>query len=374
MDPFLLLAVAEGIGPGMVTALLDPDIDAGALRPDPALELPPAARRRLLSPRLEAEAEAWLERAARHGQRVLTRGDDRYPEALRHAPLPPLALFAAGEVDLLARTPSIAVVGSRTPTPYGIAAAHDFCAALAHAGVVLWSGLAFGIDAIAHEAALAAGTPTVAVLAGGLDRPHPAAHEALARRILDARGLCLSESPPERTPTRGHFPRRNRILAGAADAVLVVEAGERSGTLHTARFAADAGRPVFVVPGPYTSPRSRGCHQLLAAGAHVALDPAHLLDELGIHGRLHGDDEAGGRLARSADAQRICAAIEQGPRPIDAIQRETRLTEERFLEVLFELLAEGSLLRLPGELIGLGRSPRANAEPVRAGRGPSAPA
>ncbi|MGA0869585.1 MAG: DNA-processing protein DprA, partial [Planctomycetota bacterium] len=163
-------------------------------------------------------------------------------------------------------------------------------------------------------------------------------------------------------------------LAGAADAVLVVEAGERSGTLHTARFAADAGRPVFVVPGPYTSPRSRGCHQLLAAGAHVALDPAQLLDELGIHGRLSGDDDAGSQLARSADAQRICAAIEQGPRPIDAIQRETRLTEERFLEVLFELLADGSMLRLPGDLIGLGRSPRADAEPVRAGRGPSAPA
>ncbi|MGA0059429.1 MAG: DNA-processing protein DprA, partial [Planctomycetota bacterium] len=245
MDPFLLLAVAEGIGPGMVTALLDPDIGADALRPDAGLDLPPAPRRRLLSGRLRAEAQAWLDKAERHGQQVLTRADARYPGALRHAPLPPLTLFAAGEVDLLARTPSIAVVGSRTPTPYGIAAAHDFCAALARAGVVLWSGLAFGIDAIAHESAHAAGAPTVAVLAGGLDRPHPAAHEALARRILAAQGLCLSESPPERAPTRGHFPRRNRILAGAADAVLVVEAGDRSGTLHTARFAADAGRPVF---------------------------------------------------------------------------------------------------------------------------------
>jgi DNA processing protein len=357
VDPYLLLAVAEGVGPGMVTQLLDPDIGEEALRPFAELELPPAAGLRLRSPRLGDEARTWLQRAERHGQAVVTRGHDAYPERLRHAPLPPLALFAAGEPRILARSPAVAVVGSRTPTSYGIAAATDFTAALARAGVVLWSGLAFGIDAIAHEAALDAGTPTVAVLAGGLDRPHPAAHEPLARRILEAGGLCLSESPPERPPTRGHFPRRNRILAGAVDAVLVVEAGERSGTLHTARFAADAGRPVFVVPGPYTSPRSRGCHQLLAAGAHVAVDPSHLLDELGIHGRLSGDERGGAALARSADEQRILAAVRSGPRPIDAIQRETRLGEERFLEVLFELLADRTLLRLPGDLIGLGRSP-----------------
>jgi DNA processing protein len=355
MNQFLLLAVAEGCGPGMVPALLDPAADPGSLLARPPGDLPAAALRRLAAVDLGRRAQAWLDAARRSGLEVWTPDDPRYPGRLREAPLRPLCLFAGGRGEAAAGR-AVAVVGSRTPTAYGLAATRDFTRACAEAGFAIWSGLAFGVDAAAHEAALEAGAPTVAVLAGGLDRPHPAAHQGLARRILAAGGLCLSEAPPGLRPTRGHFPRRNRILAGSVEAVLVVEAGERSGALHTARFAADAGVAVFAVPGPYTSPRSRGCHRLIAEGAAIAVDPGTLLAELGLEVSLHGDGDRGNALQLSGDEQRIVATLLAGPRPIDSVARESGLGEDRFLEVVYGLLGRGALLRLTGDLLAIGRS------------------
>lgn len=360
MDPFPLLALVEGCGPGLISALLDPASDPERLLRMPPLGLPPRARKVLDRglPQLRAQAEEIAGRASSQGMQILTPRSGPYPERLRPTPLRPLQLFAQGEPALasdLSRT-SVAVVGSRTPTPYGEGAAWAFCRALAGAGVVLWSGLARGIDGIAHRACLEAGTPTVAVLAGGLDQVYPAEHRELWRAILSAGGLGLSESPPGQRATRGHFPRRNRILASGADAVLVVEAGLASGSLHTARFAADAGVPVFALPGPWSSPRSRGCHQLLAEGAGVAADPEELLRELGVTRALAGSSSGS---EHAADQAAILACIRLGPRPADLVARESGLPEERFLEALLELREQGSVLHGEGDLISLsGTKPR----------------
>lgn len=289
-----------------------------------------------------------MRRAERLGARVVTPGDESYPACLRDAPLRPLVLFARGDLDLLNRRPATAVVGSRTPTPYGQTAAEEFASALARAGIAVWSGLAIGVDAIAHRAALAHGGRTVAVLAGGLDSIYPAAHQGLARRIAAEHGLLISEMPPGRRAQRGHFPRRNRILAWTPDAVLVVEAGHASGSLHTARFAAELGIPVFAVPGPYSSPRSRGCHALIADGAQIACDPEDLLRRLGVEA---GGKSGGAELELGADETAILAALAQGPRPSDLIERESGLEAGRYLAALLSLTEKGCVRAMPGDLL-----------------------
>jgi DNA processing protein len=332
VDPYLILAAEEGCGQRLRPDLLDLDPPAGR---DP-------------SPHVLRAAAGMLEAAARLGLAVLTPANAAYPQRLREAPLRPLVLFARGDLSLLAR-PGIAVVGSRTPTPYGIAATQDFVATLAGAGLVVWSGLAIGIDGEAHRAALGARGATVAVLAGGLDHIDPSVHARLAERIVLGGGLLLAEAPPGLRPRRGHFPRRNRILAGAAGAVLVVEAGLASGTMHTADFAAEAGVPVFALPGPYTSPRSRGCHALLGDGAQVAADPVDLLRRLGVELEGAGDPQ------RTPDEVLILRLLAPGPRPTDLVQREARLDPVAFFRALQKLQDEGCVLSLPGDLLAAAR-------------------
>jgi DNA processing protein len=241
------------------------------------------------------------------------------------------------------------VVGSRTPTPYGIGAAMQLTASLVRTGTTLWSGLARGVDRIAHAACVDAGVPTVAVLAGGLDVVYPPEHAALAQRIVDGGGCLISELPPGRRARRGHFPRRNRLLAAGGQAVIVVEASLASGALHTARFAAEIGTDVFAVPGPWTSERSQGCHRLLAEGAAgIVEDPESLLRALGL-GRDHTGPEALG-ISRSADEQAVLQALRSGPRPTDLLQRESRLERGSLLRALFDLEQARAVRRLPGDL------------------------
>lgn len=351
MDPYLLLAVAESCGPALVPGLLDPSLDPRDLLSDPP-PLPRSVHQRLLHrPSLESTAGGWLQEAKRLGLEVLTPPHPCYPARLRQMPLRPLVLFARGNLDLLnTSAEALTIVGSRTPTPYGVAATMDFATAAAQAGMHIWSGLAVGVDALGHQMAVQASTPTVAVLAGGLDRIYPRTNQPLAEQIVAGGGLLLSETPPGRRPQRGHFPRRNRILAGATLAVLVMEAGQCSGSLHTARFAAEVGVPVFCVPGPYTSPRSRGCHDLIADGAQIAVAPDELLRLLGIAG---GDAT---QMQDSADEALILRVLAVGPRPQDLVQRESRLSRERFLTATMTLLGRGRIVQLPGDLLALGRS------------------
>ena len=345
---YLQLAVAEGVGQGLVPALLDPTVSPRQLLEHPP-PLPPAVAKRLADPHLASRAKQWAHRAELCGLELLTPASEHYPDRLRDAPLRPLVLFARGNLELLQPRPSLTVVGSRTPTPYGRTAAEDFVGAAASAGLVIWSGLAVGIDGIAHRTALAHEAPTVAVLAGGLDTIYPAEHDELAQRIASRGGLLLSEMPPGHRARRGHFPRRNRILAGASDATLVVEAGHASGSLHTARFAADHGVPVFAVPGPYSSPRSRGCHALMADGAQIASDPEDFLRRFGVEARCADPDAAD--LEPNADEAAILGVLRVGPRPSDLVQREAGLEDTRYLTALFALTTRGRVRELPGDLL-----------------------
>jgi DNA processing protein len=187
------------------------------------------------------------------------------------------------------------------------------------------------------------------VLAGGLDVVYPPEHAALAQRIVDGGGCLISELPPGRRARRGHFPRRNRLLAAGGQAVIVVEASLASGALHTARFAAEIGTDVFAVPGPWTSERSQGCHRLLAEGAAgIVEDPESLLRALGL-GRDHTGPEALG-ISRSADEQAVLQALRSGPRPTDLLQRESRLERGSLLRALFDLEQARAVRRLPGDL------------------------
>lgn len=349
MDPYLLLAVAEGCTPGLVAPLLDADADPRELleRPPP---LPRAVGQRLRDPRSAAIARAWLQRAGDLGLAVWTPASPAYPARLRPAPLRPLVLFARGDPDALdGRT--VAVVGTRTPTPYGIAATRDFAAAFCSAGGRVVSGLARGLDAVAHATCVEAGSPTIAVLAGGLDQVYPSEHVALADSIVAHGGLLLSEAPPGLRARRGHFPRRNRIVASLAELVLVVEAGRTSGALHTARFAAEHGVPVFAVPGPYTSQRSIGCHELIADGAYLARDPEDLLRRLGIEAALH--TAAAPSLEPSADAAAVLRVLATGPRPADLVRREARLETATFLRALHALRTQGLIVAMPGDMLCL---------------------
>ncbi|WP_339937523.1 DNA-processing protein DprA [Undibacterium luofuense] len=217
----------------------------------------------------------WLQRPECH---ILTLADSRYPPALLNIPDPPVVLYALGDLRFLNQT-MIGVVGSRHATNQGTRHAHDFSAALSCAGVTVSSGLAAGIDAAAHEGALTGGGSTVAVVGTGLDKVYPARHKELAHRIAE-KGCIISEYPLGTSPVAANFPRRNRLISGLATGVLVVEAAAQSGSLITARMAAEQGRDVFAIPGSIHAPLSKGCHQLIRQGAKLVESAADILEEL----------------------------------------------------------------------------------------------
>lgn len=209
---------------------------------------------------------------------VLRLGDALFPAALRSIPRPPKALYVLG--DPAALQEGLAVVGARKATPYGLGLAQRFARLAAARGVAIISGGAYGCDAAAHEAALAAGAPTVAFLGGGCDMPYPARHAGLFERIAAAGGAVVSEHPWEAPPLPQQFRTRNRLIAGLARATLIVEAGLPSGTFSTADEALAANRDVLVVPGAITSPYSRGANRLLYQGATPVVDDESFSDAL----------------------------------------------------------------------------------------------
>lgn len=213
--------------------------------------------------------------------RVVIPGDDEWPSGLDRLDVPPVCLYARGECEVSVAEGSVAVVGSRAATAYGLSVAADLGEGLVARGVTVVSGAAFGIDAAAHRGALAGGGPTIAVLARGLDRAYPQAHEGLLREIA-GHGVVVSELPPGWAPHRHRFLARNRLIAAMTVGTVVVEAGLRSGSLNTARVARELGRHVAAVPGPVTSVQSAGCHQLVREhGASLVTDTAEVLDLMG---------------------------------------------------------------------------------------------
>lgn len=238
-------------------------------------------------PEAGKRGRAWRRAARESGRSLLGLSGAGYPPLLAEIAVPPLVLEAdaagaAGPaVAALLAAPAVAIVGARRATPYGITVAEQLAAGLAEAGITVVSGLARGVDAAAHRAALAASGRTVAVLGSAHDCLYPPEHRALARQCA-ASGAVVTEFPPGTKPLPHHFPRRNRIIAGLSLATVVVEAAERSGSLSTARQAADSNREVFAVPGPIGAPLSAGCNALLRSGAALVTGVEDILEELGV--------------------------------------------------------------------------------------------
>ena len=268
--------------------------------------------------------------------RTLSPTDGAYPSALRDLPEPPATLWTLGDLSMLV-PPVVAIVGTRRATPYGERIARELAAALARAGACIVSGLARGVDATAHRAALAEGGRTVAVLGTGVDVPYPVGHRALHAEIA-ARGLVLSERPPGSRAIRGCFPRRNRIIAALADVTIVVEAGMTSGALNTARHALELGRDVAAVPGPIDAPASVGSNALIRDGAIVI---AAVADALALAGVTPVVRRA--RIAPDGDERVVWDALARGALELDALVAATALPASRCLAAVTALELSGAV-------------------------------
>jgi DNA processing protein len=286
----------------------------------------------------------WLAAADADAPRsVVTLGDAAYPPLLLAGADPPLLLHAVGRVELLA-APSLAVVGSRNPTPQGRDNAKAFALHLSRAGLTVVSGMALGIDGAAHEGGLDGGASTIAVVGTGIDRIYPARHKALAHRIARD-GLIVSEFPMGTPPLEQNFPMRNRLIAGLSRGTLVVEAALQSGSLITARLAVEAGREVFAIPGSIHSPQSRGCHALIKQGAKLVDQAVDVLDELRF-----GQPAARQHAAAAAPPDALLDALGYDPVTLDALVARTGRSAADLGARLLELELDGHVHRLPGQL------------------------
>lgn len=364
---WLVLARTPGLGPAGLRTLLRAHGDsAGAVLAQPLdrlqdlHRLDAAARAWLRAPdaaRIDADA-AWL---AAPGHQLLRCTDAGFPPQLEHIDQPPAFLFVAGDADLLLQ-PQVAIVGARAATPQGRADAAAFAAQLAATGLVITSGLADGIDGVAHAAALEAGGATIAVFGTGADHIYPRKHAALAQRITTS-GALVSEFPPGTGPRREHFPRRNRLIAGLALGTLVIEADLRSGSLITARLAGEQGREVMAVPGSVHNRMKRGCHRLIRDGASLVESPGEvraLLREparrLGqaLAQRLEQLDEvapaAGAEEAADLQPaeQALLDALGAAPLALDEIAQRSGLDAASIAAALLELELAGLVAALPG--------------------------
>ena len=296
--------------------------------------------------------ESELASLEKHGVRAYTWLDEDFPTSLREIPQSPPVIFARGSLGPQFDQ-AVAVVGTRRVTPYGRQATEHFTAAMARAGVAIISGLARGVDAIAHRVALEEGAPTVAVLAGGIDRVFPTENQGLAERIIQ-QGCLVSEYPIGIPPRPDYFPRRNRILSGLARATLVVEAGKGSGALHTANWAFEQRRDVFSVPGSVFSRQSDGTNQLIREStAKLVATPEQLLEEINLlsaNGQLPLVREtAGAAVSRalppaSQDEGKILHWLHDGPAHVDEIVRASGLPVS-FVSSTLQLLELKGMVR-----------------------------
>lgn len=309
----------------------------------------------LLDKDLDTRLDGEFKAARHHGWALLCPDDPRYPPLLELVAVPPPVLTVRGVVDSLS-LPSLSVVGTRRPNPYGEGATVQLVGPLAAAGIAIVSGLALGIDGKAHATALAAGGVTVAVCGCGLDRVYPEKHHELAREIVK-RGALVSEFSPSMPPLPENFPQRNRIIAGLSHAVLVVQAAAQSGSLHTANDAANEGRPVLVVPGRIGERISDGALKLIRDGGIMVRSPEDILEEIpalaaAVRGRMvtiaagSGDDLP---ATASGTARKVFDTIPQSDEiALDDLLDNCVLSTEAVLEGLFELELAGIVEALAG--------------------------
>jgi DNA processing protein len=315
------------------------------------------------------DGHAILDQLDRLGATVLLPDAPHFPALLREVPEPPALLYAWGDAGLLGR-PAVGIVGSRNHTAYGAAAAQLLAAGVARAGAVVVSGMARGIDAIAHAAALDAGGGSVGVLGNGFGVIYPAANRALYDRMV-AHGCLVTELPPGERPHAHTFPRRNRLISGLAGVTVIVEAAPGSGALITADCGLDQGRSVLAVPGPITSATSLGCNKLIQQGAKPALSAGDILEELGLPGaaRLTGGEPPSGEAAGqgpgvglparalppdlSALQRSLWDALVAQPMHVDALVAAASAETGAVLTALTELELRGLVRQEPGMRFGV---------------------
>lgn len=324
----------------------DAIVDSSASRLE-AAGLGPDKANRIAAPDQEALA-ATLEWLDQPDQTLLFIDDADYPALLADVRGAPLGLYVKGIATALA-LPALAIVGSRNPTRGGIGTARDFAAHLGRVGFSIVSGLAEGIDRAAHEGALEASTTTVAVMGTGTDRVYPSQHRELAHRIAGS-GAIVSEYPLGTPPRRQHFPDRNRIITGLSLGTLVVEAARRSGSLISARLAAEQGREVFAIPGSIHNPMARGCHRLIREGARLVETADDIMSELGpLVGHLvdTGHDSTSTPTS-SPEHEDLLLAMGYDPVGVDELLNRSGLTIEELSSMLLILELEGRIEKLSG--------------------------
>jgi len=356
----LRLNLIDGVGPRVAQALCERFGGAQAVFAATRQELlavegvGPKLAAAILAARHAGDAREELERARSMNIDLLTRGSAGYPRLLEQIADPPLVLSARGA--LLPRDElAVAIVGSRRSTLYGRQTAQRLAGALARRGVTIVSGLARGVDAAAHEGALAAGGRTLAVLGSGLGHIYPPEHKELATAIAGA-GCLLSEYPIMQEPLGGLFPQRNRIISGVSLGVVVVEASRRSGALHTARHALEQGRDVFAVPGRIDSLASEGCHDLIRDGAVLVRGPDDVLEALGHLAAPVAQSEtvsvgALRELALGEQEREVLNLVPRDPASVDEVLRASPLQASRVLATLTVLEMRSFVKRLPGGMI-----------------------
>ena len=347
LEPWLRLGLLPGLGAESFRRLL-----SAFGSPEAILAASHAALSRSIGSRLAAllceggadeglaAVSAWLDDPVNH---IITFADAAYPPLLLQTPAPPPLLYAKGQLQFLMQ-PSLAIVGSRSATAQGIATAESFAQALSGAGLTIVSGLAHGIDAAAHRGGLSGGAGTVAVVGTGLDIVYPARNRELAHEIA-ARGCLLSEFALGTPALAANFPRRNRLISGLSRGCLVVEAAAQSGSLITARLAADQGREVFAVPGSIHSPLSKGCHLLIKQGAKLVETAADVLEELGL---AHQPQAAPACTPEPPAMQSLLDQLGFDPCDVDALIARSGLSSDIVLALLSELEIAGRVAVLPG--------------------------
>ena len=361
LTAWLTLARAPGVHAGELRPLLDHLPSAAALLTAPAGQLLAlGASARLLeridySRRRSVAADLrWLEKDSRC---FIPLGHEQYPRLLSQLPDAPTGLYVRGDAQVLS-LPQLAVVGSRNPTPTGRENAASFAERLAACGLTITSGLAVGVDASAHRGALSADAVTIAVCGAGLDVIYPRSNAPLADEVA-RRGALVSEFPIGAPPLKNNFPRRNRIISGLSLGVLVIEAAVRSGSLITARLAADQGREVFAVPGAIHNPLARGCHQLIRQGAKLIETPEDILVEIGplagvLDARSRSDASTASRrisgLALDKEYEILLDAFGFEPASVDALIDRSGLRADAVASMLLILELEGRIESYPGGL------------------------
>jgi len=367
LRPWLRLATLPGTGPRGLNRLLDQFGAPGRILGASARELAAAGARPALIEALRQPrpdlVQAALDWAQGEGTHLLARPDPRYPRRLAELTDAPLMLYVRGDPEVLS-DPQLAVVGSRNPTPGARETTLAFARHLAASGLTITSGLAIGIDGAAHEGALEVGR-TLAVMGTGPDRIYPAAHRNLARRIA-AQGALVTEFPPGLGPKSDHFPRRNRLIAALGLGTLVVEAALQSGSLITARLAAERGREVFAIPGSIHNPLARGCHALIKQGAKLVETAQDILEELApvlmaFLGPDHqqplplaqvpataSDRKEAVRAGLDEDYRRLLTAMGQDPVHADTLIQRTGMAANDVSSMLLLLELEGWIAACPG--------------------------